>query len=87
MDENINDWISKKITSNDVVLFMKGTPETPQNPEIPGFPGFREFSLNSPVGPYWALRALASVRRCPTLSDAEQNKPKLPANCLMLLGV
>ena len=30
MDENINDWISKKITSNDVVLFMKGTPETPQ---------------------------------------------------------
>ena len=30
MDENINDWISKKITSTDVVLFMKGTPEAPQ---------------------------------------------------------
>ena len=30
MDENINDWISKKITSIDVVLFMKWTPETPQ---------------------------------------------------------
>ena len=30
MDENINDWISKKITSNDVVLFMKGTPDFPQ---------------------------------------------------------
>ena len=30
MDENINDWISKKITSSDVVLFMKGTPEAPQ---------------------------------------------------------
>ena len=29
MDENINDWISKKITSNDVVLFMKGTPVFP----------------------------------------------------------
>ena len=30
MDENINDWISKKITSTDVVLFMKGTPDSPQ---------------------------------------------------------
>lgn len=30
MDENINEWISKKITSTDVVLFMKGTPEAPQ---------------------------------------------------------
>ena len=30
MDENINDWISKKITSTDVVLFMKGTPEALQ---------------------------------------------------------
>ena len=30
MDENINEWISKKITSSDVVLFMKGTPEAPQ---------------------------------------------------------
>ena len=48
----------------------QGTPGDPWEPlkhpktlEIPGFPGFREFSLNSPVGPYWALRALASVRR------------------------
>ena len=38
-----------------------GTPETPKNPEIPGLPGFREFSLNSPVGPYWALRAYSLV--------------------------
>ena len=30
MDENIKEWISKKITSTDVVLFMKGTPEAPQ---------------------------------------------------------
>ena len=30
MDENTNDWIKKKITSTDVVLFMKGTPEAPQ---------------------------------------------------------
>tara|TARA_Y100001960_G_C14025332_1_gene518014 strand:+ start:181 stop:510 length:330 start_codon:yes stop_codon:yes gene_type:complete len=30
MDENINDWISKQIASTDVVLFMKGTPESPQ---------------------------------------------------------
>ena len=30
MDENTNDWISKKIMSTDVVLFMKGTPEAPQ---------------------------------------------------------
>ena len=30
MDENTNDWIKEKITSTDVVLFMKGTPEAPQ---------------------------------------------------------
>ena len=30
MDENINEWICKKISSTDVVLFMKGTPEAPQ---------------------------------------------------------
>ena len=27
MDQDINTWISNKITSSDVVLFMKGTPE------------------------------------------------------------
>ena len=42
----------------------------PQTPEIPSFPRFREFSLNSPVGPYWALRALKVPGQCPTLSDA-----------------
>ena len=30
MDENTNDWISKKIMSTDVVLFMKGTQDFPQ---------------------------------------------------------
>ena len=30
MDQDINTWISNKITSSDVVLFMKGTPEMPQ---------------------------------------------------------
>jgi len=30
MDQDINRWISNKITSSDVVLFMKGTPEMPQ---------------------------------------------------------
>ena len=30
MEKNISDWISNKITSSDVVLFMKGTPESPQ---------------------------------------------------------
>ena len=41
---------------------VQGTPGDPWEPlkhpktlEFPGFPGFREFSLNSPVGPYWAL--------------------------------
>ena len=30
METNINDLIKKEITSNEVVLFMKGTPEVPQ---------------------------------------------------------
>ena len=30
MDQQINDLISKEIESNDVCLFMKGTPEAPQ---------------------------------------------------------
>ena len=30
MDQQINDLISKEIESNDVCLFMKGTPDAPQ---------------------------------------------------------
>ena len=30
MDQQINDLISKEIESNDVCLFMKGTPDSPQ---------------------------------------------------------
>jgi len=29
-DQDIKDWISKQITSNDIVLFMKGTKAMPQ---------------------------------------------------------
>ena len=30
MEKNVNKLIKKEITSNEVVLFMKGTPEVPQ---------------------------------------------------------
>ena len=30
MDQQINDIISKEIESNEVCLFMKGTPDAPQ---------------------------------------------------------
>lgn len=30
MEDNITTWISQQITSSDVILFMKGTPEAPQ---------------------------------------------------------
>tara|TARA_B100002051_G_C16274646_1_gene410581 strand:- start:111 stop:443 length:333 start_codon:yes stop_codon:yes gene_type:complete len=30
MDQQTNDFINNEITSNDVCLFMKGTPEAPQ---------------------------------------------------------
>ena len=30
MDQQINDLISKEIDSNEVCLFMKGTPDAPQ---------------------------------------------------------
>ncbi len=29
-EQDVQDWIGKQITANDVVLFMKGTSETPQ---------------------------------------------------------
>ena len=29
-EQDIQDWIGKQVTGNDVVLFMKGTKETPQ---------------------------------------------------------
>ncbi|MEM7191650.1 MAG: Grx4 family monothiol glutaredoxin [Pseudomonadota bacterium] len=29
-DQDVNDWISKQITNNDIVLFMKGTKTAPQ---------------------------------------------------------
>ena len=52
MDENINDWISKQIASTDVVLFMKGTPESPQCGfssqvvQIPNYLGIEFSSIN-----------------------------------------
>jgi monothiol glutaredoxin len=30
MEDNITTWLTKKITTSDVVLFMKGTPEVPE---------------------------------------------------------
>ncbi|MGD2025933.1 MAG: glutaredoxin domain-containing protein, partial [Methyloceanibacter sp.] len=29
-DQDVNDWITKKIANNDIVLFMKGTKTMPQ---------------------------------------------------------
>ncbi|MDJ0514423.1 MAG: Grx4 family monothiol glutaredoxin [Methyloceanibacter sp.] len=29
-DQDVNDWINKKIANNDIVLFMKGTKSMPQ---------------------------------------------------------
>ncbi|GIR68590.1 MAG: hypothetical protein CM15mP73_4110 [Hyphomicrobiales bacterium] len=63
MDENINDWISKKITSNDVVLFMKGNPLKHRNAasQVKWCKYSIIWVLNSHQSMFWKINQLEMV--------------------------